>query len=161
MPSAPQPRTRVVVPLPEPEEDEQDAVPEAFAARPAARKRQVRRAQAAVADPKVSLPAEERAVEEDGELRVPIAGRYFRLSNGIGFMTLMEFAVSADDADPTSPARTRSFYYVLKDLVHEDDFAEFCRHTRDAKCSAEEFVTFQNAAIEALTARPTVAPASS
>ena len=160
MPSAPQPRTRVVVPLPEPE-DEQDTVPEAFAARPAARKRQVRRAQAAVADPKVSLPPDERAVEEDSGLRVPIAGKYFRLSDGIGFMTLMEFAVSSDDADPESPARTRSFYYVLKDLVHPDDFAEFCKHTRDARCDATAFVAFQNAAIEALTARPTEAPAAS
>jgi hypothetical protein len=158
-----QPRTRVVapVPLPAPEEA-RDAVPEAFAAK-TVRKRQVRRAQMATADQKVALPPQERAAEDPGtgDLKATIAGRTFRLSDRIGFMTVMEFAAIQADGELTDSVFALLMFRMMKDLVHPQEWDAFRAHTRDAKCSAADFTQFQNAALEAITARPTGAPAAS
>lgn len=143
-----------------------DEVPEAFAA-PASRARsasQVRRVQEAAADAKTRLPKDQRAAERaDGHIYAPIAGKQFRLSpDGIGLMPLMEWAAAQDgELDIANNAVLVSFYRVLKDLVHPDDWQAFRVHTRDERCNDEDFLNFQNAAIEALAARPTAEPAAS
>ena len=159
MPAAPQRRTRRIAPV-----AQSDEAKELLGGAPAAlrSKSQARRVQSAVTDPKLRVPAGQRGTEdEDGEIRVPIAGKYFRLADSIGLMALMEFAVAADDIDATSGVQLVAMFRLLKSVVHEDDFAAFCAHTREAKCDDEDFVNFQNAALEALAARPTEEPAAS
>lgn len=158
-PTASPRRTRVLkpvedVPLDEPVLGE---VPVALKAR-----RQARRVQAATADAKVRLPEGKRALEvADGGLVAPVSGRYFRLSDTMGMMPLMEWAAAQEDVDPGNQQQLVGLYRILKDLVLPDDWAEFREFTRDAKCDAEAFITFVNAAIEAIAARPTEAPATS
>lgn len=123
---------------------------------------QIRRAQAATVEPDVRLPEEERAKEDrDSVLRVPIAGREFRIADNIGIMPLMEWAASVEQADPEDPSQLLATFRLLQDLVHPDDWLEFRAHTRLKKCNFDEFFAFQNAAMEALTARPTGEPATS
>lgn len=157
MPPRGRPR-QVTVELPD------DEIPPAFAA-PAPRRSasQVRRVQEATADPKTRLPRGKRAEEHvNGYLYAPIAGKDFRLSDGIGLMSLMEWAASQEDSlDSGNNKILVSFYRVLRDLVHADDWEEFRRYTRDAKCTDTDFIAFQDAAIEALAARPTEEPATS
>lgn len=177
-------RTRQVAPAPVddvalPADEPQDTVPAAFAnprrtraQRPAndpeapaavtPAKRQARRVQAATADPKVRLPEDQRATEvADGKLMVPIGGRYFRLSETIGLMPLMEWVAAADEIDTQNTSTLISFYHVLQDLVHEDEWQEFRAFTREAKCDDDAFIAFRNAAMETLAARPTAEPATS
>jgi hypothetical protein len=154
-------KTRQVAP--QPVEDVTDELPEAFAA-PVRKPRaaQLRRVQAAAGDEKVRLPQDERAVEvADGELKAPIAGRYFRLSDSIGLMPLMEWAAAREEIDVDNGAQLLGMFRILKDLVDPEDWDEFRAHTREAKCIDEDFVAFQAAAMEAIAARPTAVPATS
>lgn len=130
---------------------------------PAVRKRQARRVQAATADPKVRLPENERAVEvADGELlAAPLAGHYFRLQESIGLMPLMEWAAATVEVDPDNQVQLAGLFNLLKDLVDPEDWTEFRKVSREAKCNDEDFVKFVNAAMEAIAARPTGAPATS
>jgi hypothetical protein len=170
MPASPQRRTRRIAPVEDVEAPvlSDPEVPEALAAPRRGRPRknasasQLRRVQAATTDEKVRLPAGKRAAEiADGELAAPIAGRMFRLSDSIGLMPLMEWAASRDEVDTTNTGALLSFYRILQDLVHPDDWQEFRAHTRENKCIDEEFIAFQAAALEALAARPTREPAAS
>jgi hypothetical protein len=158
-------RTRQVAPVPLPNDSEavQDTVPEVPAAlqrrKPA---RAARRVQAATAEEKVRLPADERAVEvADGELRVPVAGRYFRVVESIGIMPLMEWASALDSIDVRNVAELASRFRLLKALVHPEDWDEFRAYTTEAKSSGDDLLAFQNAAVEAMAARPTEEPAAS
>lgn len=163
-------RTRQVVPADLPAEDapaisavaEVTELPEAFAA-PSPRKRAARQLQAATADSKTRLPEGKRAVEtRKGELKAPLKGRYFRLSGEIGLMPLMEWAAAADDGiDVGSSQALISFFRILQDLVHSGDWASFRKYARDERCTDEELLAFQSAAMEALAARPTREPAAS
>jgi hypothetical protein len=124
--------------------------------------RQVRRVQAATADDKVRLPAGERAVEvADGVITAELSGRSFRLAESIGLMPLMEWAAAQDDIDTRNSVALLGFYRVLQDLVHEDDWPDFRKHAREQKSTDKELVAFQNAAVEALAARPTEEPEAS
>jgi hypothetical protein len=123
---------------------------------------QLRRVQAATADPKVRLPVDERAVEvEDGVLAAPIAGRRFRLQETIGLMPLMEWAAATDEVDTGNQAQLAGLFNLLKDVVDTEDWTAFRKFTREEKCDDEDFVKFVNAAIEAIAARPTGEPATS
>ena len=156
MPAAPQRRTRRIAPVAQSDEAK-ELLGEAPVNPAAVRsKSQARRVQAAVADPKLKAAGIEHG--EDGELRVPIAGKSFRLADSIGLMALMEFAVAADEIDALAGSQLVAMYRLLKDVVHEDDWADFAKHTREAKCTDEDFADFQNAALEALAARPTEEP---
>jgi hypothetical protein len=158
-------RTRQVAPVDdapvtadEPQ-DTQDTVPEAFKPK---RARAVRRVQSATADSKVRLPEGKRATEvADGVLTVAIAGRSFRLTETVGLMPLMEWVAASEGVDTSNVPTMLSFYRVLQDLVHEDDWAAFRAHTREQKCDDKELMAFQSAAMEALAARPTRRPATS
>ncbi len=125
-------------------------------------KRQVRRVQAAVADPKARLSEGTRAVEvADGELAAPIAGQYFRLSAEVGLMPLMEWAAATDEINVKNGVQVLALYRLLRHIVHPDDWARFRSFTTESKCDGNAFVNFQNAALEALAARPTPGPATS
>lgn len=131
---------------------------------PLARKRTAavqRRTQSALADPKVRLPRAKRAVETDKGLTVAIAGRPFRISGSIGLMPLMEWAAAREELDATDNSALVGMFRILKDLVHPDEWNEFRKFTRDEKCTDQQFIDFQNAAMEAIAARPTEAPAAS
>lgn len=146
MPASPQRRTRRVAP----------ATP---GDKPAS---QLRRVQSATAAPEVRLTEDERATEAaDGSLYAPIAGKRFRLADSMGLMPLMQWAASQEGVDTGNVAQLVSFYKVLKDLVHPDDWQAFCDHTCEAKCGDAEFSAFQSAAMEAISARPTGEPATS
>lgn len=165
MPASPQRRKRTVRPVEDvtgdvpgevTEPEAPEAVPEAFAA-----KRQVRRVQSATADPKVKLPAGERAADTDNGVRAPLAGEYFRVVDAIGLLPLMEWAAGLDQVDVRNIGQLAGWYRLLKAIVHPDDWDAFRRHATEELCGDEELLAFQNAAIEAMTARPTGAPASS
>jgi hypothetical protein len=138
----------------------QDTVPEAF--KPKRARAAARRVQSATADPKVRLPQDKRAVEvADGVVTAEIAGRSFRLTEVVGLMPLMEWVAASEGVDTSNVPTMLSFYRVLQNLVHEDDWAAFRAHTREQKCEDTEFMAFQSAAMEALAARPTRRPATS
>jgi hypothetical protein len=159
-------RTRQVAPVPLPNDSEavQNEVPEVPAAlqrrKPA--RAAARRVQAATSDAKVRLPEDKRAVEvADGELRVPVAGRYFRVAEAVGIMPLMEWASALDTVDTRNISELASRFRLLKAIVHPEEWDEFRAHTTEAKCNGDVLMAFQNAAIEAMAARPTGAPAAS
>lgn len=166
MPASPQRRKRTVRPVEdvtdgvpgEVTEPEPAEVPEAFATRS---KSQVRRVQAATTDPKVKLPPEQRAADTDDGLKAPLAGEYFRLEERIGLLPLMEWAAGLDQVNVMNSAQLAGWYRLLKAIVHPDDWDAFRRHATEKFCGDEELLAFQNAAIEAMTARPTKAPEAS
>jgi hypothetical protein len=165
VPASPQRRTRRTAPVEDvTPADELGEALGVFNPVPARRRSasQARRLQAATADPKVRLPEGERAAEAaDGTLSVELAGKSFRLSDSIGVMPLMEWAASREEADPQDAGQLLSIYRILQDLVDPEDWLAFKQHAREAKCGFTEVFAFQNAAMEALTARPTGEPASS
>jgi hypothetical protein len=163
MPASPQRRTRRVAPA-----ESADAVPGEVLGTvdaPVRKRRssaQLRSVQSAVSDPKVRLPEDKRATESaGGKLTAAIKGKRFRLSESIGLMPLMQWAAANDEVDPGNLAQLASFYRVLKDLVHPEAWQEFCSYTTETKCGDTDFVAFQSAAVEAIAARPTGAPATS
>ena len=84
----------------------------------------------------------------------------FRLADDVGIMPLMEWA-AASDQDVTSANGLRAVFYVLQDAVHEEEWAEFRRFSREHKATAEETLEFANSALEARAGRPTEAASGS
>jgi hypothetical protein len=166
-PAAPQRRTRKVAPAAAPVDDAglpQDTPPEipSALANPNRRKAAARRVQAATGEEKVRMPQAKRAGEtKDGVIVAPIKGKYFKLADSIGLMPLMEWAASSDEVDGRNASQILGLYRVLQDIVHEDDWAEFKQFCREAKAIDQDFIDFQNAAMEAIAARPTQEPAAS
>lgn len=159
MPAAAPRRTRQVAPSPEPEVlgTAEPEAPAALRRKPA--RAAARRVQAATSEEKVRLPADKRAVEvADGELVAPIKGRYFKISPTLALMPLMEFAAATQDVDVDNQVQLASLFRVLKNIVEPADWPEFRVFTTDERCGADDFLDFQNAAIEAMAARPTEAP---
>lgn len=117
------------------------------------------RSQLSTADSHARVAKEVRAkdnpTEEGGFLTVPLREEEFRLADDVGIMPLMEWA-AASDVDVSSADGLRAVYYVIKDAVHEDDWAKFRKYAREEKVGAEELLDFANAALEALAGRPTV-----
>lgn len=93
-------------------------------------------------------------VGRESQLTAPLRKREFRLAEDVGIMPLMEWA-AASDRDVASADGLRAVFYVLQDAVHEDDWAEFRKFSRDEKVDAAELLEFANAALEALAGRPT------
>ncbi len=123
---------------------------------------EARRVQAATSEDKVRVPHKKRAVETDkGDIKAPLAGKYFKLTESIGLMPLMEWAASLDQVDVRNAAQLSSFYRLLRALVHPDDWDAFRQHATEEKSTDEELLAFYTAAIEAMAARPTREPATS
>lgn len=106
------------------------------------------------ADQSARVGKDTRAKEAGGDLTVPLRDKEFRLAQEVGIMPLMEWA-AASDVDVASADGLRAVYYVLKDAVHEDDWAEFRKYTREQKVDAGDLLDFANSALEALAGRPT------
>lgn len=156
MPAAAPRRTRQVAPSPEPEVlgAAEPEVPAALRRKPA--RSAARRVQAATSDEKTRLPADKRALElTEGQLVAPIRGRYFKITDSLALMPLMEFAAATQDVDVDNQVQLASLFRVLKDIVDPEDWSEFRSFTTSEKCGADDFGAFQNAAIEAMAARPT------
>jgi hypothetical protein len=139
------------------------------------------RTQLKTADPNARVGKNSRAKDAGGLLTVPLTGfepgevdeenpdekpepvevtRHFPLAEDVGIMPLMEWA-AASDVDVASADGLRAVYYVLKDVVAEDAWADFRRWTRDHKIDASDLLDFANAALEALAGRPTGAASGS
>jgi hypothetical protein len=113
------------------------------------------RSQLKTADPDARVGKATRAQENgSNDVTVPLGGSEFRLAEDVGIMPLMEWAAAAD-VDVESADGLRAVYYVLKDIVHADEWAEFRRYCRDEKLSAEQILDFANSALEVLAGRPT------
>jgi hypothetical protein len=128
--------------------------------RPAGGDRRSAAAQLNQADQEARVAKAKRATDLHGALTAPLAGKDFRLAENVGIMPLMEWAASSD-VDVASADGLRAVYYVLKDAVHEDEWAEFRKFARDEKLEATELLDFANAALEALAGRPTEEPSGS
>jgi len=113
------------------------------------------RSQLKTADQSARMPKGSRAKDvPGGGLTVKLGDREFRLAEDVGIMPLMEWA-AASDVDVASADGLRAVYYVLQDAVHEDDWAEFRKYSRENKIAAGELLDFANSALEALAGRPT------
>jgi hypothetical protein len=102
------------------------------------------------------LPFKVPVVDKDGNETGETETRWqeFRLAEDVGIMPLMEWA-AASDRDVASADGLRAVFYVLQDAVHEEDWAEFRKFTREHKIDAITLLEFANAALEALAGRPT------
>jgi hypothetical protein len=104
----------------------------------------------------IRLPEDERAeISEDNRVKAPIKGKSFAVSDEIAVFPLMEWA--AADQMSTLAATFR----LLKSLVAEDEWPAFSAHVTHENASAEDFGKFINAAMEAISGRPTEAPGHS
>lgn len=117
--------------------------------------RETAKAQLATSDPKTLIPAEDRArADEDGAIYVPLREETFKLkpSEEVSLFPLMEWA-AADEAG----ANLAAVYRIVKALVHDDDWSKFSQFANSTKPRLEiqDYVDFQNAAFEALSANPT------
>lgn len=113
------------------------------------------------ADQSARVPRDKRAkAAPGGDLVIKLRDKEFRLAEDVGLMPLMEWAAAAD-VDVASADGLRAVFYVLKDAVHPDEWAEFRKYSRDEKVQAEELLDFANAALEALAGRPTEEPSGS
>lgn len=92
--------------------------------------------------------------EVDGEKVKTELSEDFQLAQDVGIMPLMEWAASSD-VDVSSVDGLRAVFYVLKDVVHEDEWAQFRKYARDNKVESVDLLNFANASLEALAGRPT------
>lgn len=90
----------------------------------------------------------------DGEEVKTELSEDFLLAQDVGIMPLMEWAASSD-VDVSSVDGLRAVFYVLKDVVHEDEWAQFRKYARDNKVESVDLLNFANASLEALAGRPT------
>ena len=92
--------------------------------------------------------------EVDGEKVETEVSEEFLLAQDVGIMPLMEWAASSD-VDVSSVDGLRAVFYVLKDVVHEYEWAQFRKYARDNKVESMDLLNFANASLEALAGRPT------
>lgn len=117
--------------------------------------REAAQVQLAVSDAKTLVPEEERArVDEEGAVYVPLRDEVFKLkpTEEVSLFPLMQWA-AADE----SGANLAALFRILQSLVHEDDWGKFSNFANTAKprLDIKDYVNFQNAAFEALSANPT------
>lgn len=118
--------------------------------------------QLATQDQDARVPEEDRAVTVNNEEVVaPLCEKMFRIDLDTGLMPLMEWAAANDSENPENAPQLAALFYLLKDVVHPDDWDAFRKHARDSRAKGPDFVKFQNAAAEAIAAVPTEQPASS
>jgi hypothetical protein len=112
------------------------------------------------------VPEEERAVttkDEDGNdvAKAALNGKLFRVDLDTGLMPLMEWAAANDSTDPKNGPQLAALFYLLRDIVHPDDWDEFRAHAKATKAKGDDFVKFQEAAAEVIAAVPTAQPENS
>lgn len=120
-----------------------------------------RQLQLAVQDQEARVPEDERAVEENDGTKAPLCGKFFQVDTEQGLMPLMEWSAANDSADPKNGPQLAALFYLLKDIVHPDDWDDFREHAKASKAKGPDFVKFQNAAAEVIAAVPTEQPETS
>jgi hypothetical protein len=117
--------------------------------------------QLAVQDQDARVPEEDRAVEVNDGTKAPLNGKLFKVDTEQGLMPLMEWAAANDSTDPQNGPQLAALFYLLRDIVHPDDWDEFRLHAKNSKAKGDDFVKFQEAAAEVIAAVPTEQPESS
>jgi hypothetical protein len=116
----------------------------------------------ATSDQEAQTPPGEHAVTpEDGRQRVPFKDELFLVDMDQGLMPLMEWSVANDSENPEMGPQLAALFYLLQDVVHPDDWDRFRRHARKTRAKTEDYLKFQNAAAEVITATPTGEPEAS
>jgi hypothetical protein len=130
---------------------------------PAARKPRVSEStmQLAVQDQDARVPEDDRAVETNDGTKAPLCGKLFKVDTEQGLMPLMEWAAANDSADPQNGPQLAALFYMLKDIVHPDEWDEFRVHAKASKAKGPDFLKFQEAAAEVIAAVPTEQPETS
>ena len=117
-----------------------------------------RELQMAVQDQDARVPEEERAREVNDGTKAPLCGKFFKVDTEQGLMPLMEWAAANDTADPQNGPQLAALFYMLRDIVHPDDWDEFRIHAKLHKAKGPDFLKFQEAAAEVIAAVPTAQP---
>lgn len=117
--------------------------------------------QLAVQDQDARVPEEDRAVETNDGTKAPLCGKLFKVDTEQGLMPLMEWAAANDTADPQNGPQLAALFYMLRDIVHPDDWDEFRVHAKANKAKGQDFLKFQEAAAEVIAAVPTEQPETS
>jgi hypothetical protein len=106
-------------------------------------------------DQDARLPEDERAEVADDSVTAELKGKKFAVAQEFSTFAVMEWV--AADAD-TSLAAT---FQLLQSLVDEKAWAAFRSHAVKSLATPEELGKFINAAMEAISGRPTAAPGTS
>jgi hypothetical protein len=120
-----------------------------------------REIQLAVQDQDARVPEEDRGRETNDGSKAPLCGKFFKVDTEQGLMPLMEWAAANDSADPQNGPQLAALFYMLRDIVHPDDWDEFRAHSKAAKAKGQDFLKFQEAAAEVIAAVPTEQPDNS
>jgi hypothetical protein len=106
-------------------------------------------------DQDVRLPEDKRAEVADGTVKAELKGKKFAVADEFSVFAVMEWVAS--DAG-TSLAAT---FQLLQSLVAEKDWHAFRAHAVKSLASPADLGAFINAAMEAISGRPTEAPGTS
>jgi hypothetical protein len=87
---------------------------------------------------------------------VECMGKHYRVADRIGLMPLMKFAHSAAQGlDGDDMEGLNAIYEMLRDCIHEDDWARFMREMTQLKAEADDMMPVITRTIEIINARPT------
>lgn len=92
--------------------------------------------------------------------KVEFLGKMFRLSDEVGYFSLMKFSYYADRNEYIGPAAA-AIYGMLRDTIHPDDWDDFEHHAVEQKARGQDFGDVITKTMEILTARPTRSPSGS
>jgi hypothetical protein len=107
------------------------------------------------ADQAALLPEDKRVKRTVDGPSLTFKDEEFALSEEIGYMALMEWAAASDLAVDSGEGLI-AIYHMLQSVLRDDtEFKAFRAHARVTKGGPEELLDFINAAMEAITARPT------
>jgi hypothetical protein len=113
-------------------------------------------------DQEARVPEEDRPVTpEDKRPRVKFKDELFLIDAEQGLMPLMEWSVANDSENPELAPQLAAMYYLLEDLVLPEDWDRFRKHARKTRAKIDDYLAFQRAAAEVITAVPTEEPAGS
>jgi len=103
------------------------------------------------------IQAMSEGVEKPGK-HFTFMDKEFRLAEKVGLMPLMRFAHMASsgmDTDQDFMVAMASIYTMIKDVIHEDEWAIFQQHAIDTKAGETELLGVVHQAVEIMTSRPT------
>jgi hypothetical protein len=87
---------------------------------------------------------------------VECMGKEFRVAAAVGLMPLLRFAYFAKQGvDSRDIEGMAAVYEMLKDCIHEEDWAAFEQHTIDNKGFIDDLLPVVQQAIQVISANPT------
>jgi hypothetical protein len=105
-----------------------------------------------------AIQAMSEGVETPTGKHFEFMGKTFRLADKVGLMPLMRFAHMASsgmDTDQDFMTAMAAIYDMIKDVIHEDEWAAFQQHATDTKANEDQLLGVVQQAVEIMTARPT------